>query len=123
MRLSDIKGERALDVLADILEPAAVIMTDKEFLAHARGGSKLKAAQVVIRNHKKEIIAIMARLNGVEPENYEFNLISLPVQVIQLLNDPEAMILFQLQGQNGANGSSGSATENTEETEQTQDIS
>lgn len=116
MKLSDIKGEQALDVLADILEPAAEIMQDKEFLAHARGGSKLKAARVAIKNHKKAIITIMALLNGTTAEEYEFNLISLPVQVIQLLNDPEAMILFQLQGQNVVVDNSGSATETTTET-------
>ena len=33
MKLSDIKGERALDVLADMIEPVAEIMGDKEIAA------------------------------------------------------------------------------------------
>lgn len=117
MKLTDIKGEQALDVLADILEPAAEIMSDKEFLAHARGGSKLKAARVAIKNHKTAIITIMALLNGKTVDEYEFNLLSLPLEVLQLLNDPDAMVLFQLQGLNVDAGRFGSATEDTQEAE------
>lgn len=115
MKLSDIKGEQALDVLADILEPASEIIADKEFLAHARGGNKIKAVRVAIKNHKKEIITIMAILNGTTPDKYEFNLVTLPVQVLQLLNDPEMMILFHLQGQIEESVNSGSATDDTQD--------
>lgn len=112
MKLSDLKGEAALDALAEMLEPASEIMTDAEFIRNIREGDRMTAAKVAIKNHKKAIIAIMAATEGVKPEDYEVNLLTLPMKLIEILNDPEITGLFQSQGQTKT--FSGSATENTE---------
>lgn len=112
MKLSDLKGEAALDALADIIEPAAEIMTDNHFVKCIRDDNRTKAIQLVLRNHKKSIIAILAAINGVKPDEYEVNLLSLPKTLLEVFNDPEIISLFQSQGQTVT--SSGSAMENIE---------
>lgn len=95
MKLSDLKGEAALDALADMIEPASEIMTDTKFVQFIREGNKLKAVQYAIKNHKKAIIAIMAASEGSSPDEYEINLVSLPKKLLEVFNDPEIVDLFQ----------------------------
>jgi hypothetical protein len=114
MKLSDIKGETALDALADLIEPAAEIMTDEQFVKCIRNNNRVKAVKIVLKNHKQAIITIMAVLDGKKPEEYEVNILTLPAKLLEVLNDPDVMNLFQLQG---TVTSSGSAMENTEDEE------
>ena len=120
MKLSDYKGEEALDVLADIIEPLANIITDEEIQALAKDDKTPILAMVkpAIKNHKKDLIEVLARLENVSVEEYRetMNLITLPKQVLELLNDPEVQDLFFSQEQSGVTSltSSSSATENTE---------
>ena len=116
MKLSEIKGEQAIDVLADILEPAAEIVSDKEVTAHYQAGNTIKAVKSALKNHKKAVIDILAYTEGEDPETYKPNALSLPAKLLEILNDPEIMNLFQLQGQEILT-SSGSATVNTGENE------
>ena len=125
MRLSDYKGEEALDVLADIIEPLTYILSDDEIQQLQKSEVPqpiIKFVKPAIKNHKKELIQILARLNNEAPEEYEqkVNLITLPMQVLELINDPEIQSLFQSQSQIQLTplASSGSVTENTEAEEQ-----
>lgn len=115
MKLSDLKGEAALDALADIIDPAVEIISDVHFSKCINDGNRLKAVQIVLRNHKKAVIEIMAACEGKKPEEYEVNLLSLPKKLLEVLNDPDVISLFQPQGQTQT--SSGSAMENTEANE------
>ena len=100
MRLSDIKNEQALDTLAEIMEPAAEILADEEVRTIYKGGQpKLKLAVYIIKNHKKSVIEILARLDGENPDEYEFSLLTLPKKVLELLSDPGLADLFTSQGQ------------------------
>lgn len=94
MKLSEIKNEEALDVLAEIIEPASTIISDEEVKRIFKTEPKLKLVSYICKQYKKEIIEIMARLDGAEPENYSFNLITLPKKVLELLNDEELKDLF-----------------------------
>lgn len=115
MRLSEIEGEQALDVLADIIDPIAEIATDEKVQnIYNSGEPKIMIAKEMLKNHKKAVIQIMAALDGEDPETYRFTLTSLPAKVMDILNDPELEQLFQSQGQMKDKPSSGSATENTE---------
>lgn len=110
MRLSDIKGERTIDVIAEIIEPIAEIasdpkaselfgrrplpegMTAKEFaLKRISSG-----APALLKDHKKSIIAILAAINGIEPEEYTETLgfIKLLKDVSELLTDDVFVGLF-----------------------------
>ena len=117
MKLSDFEGEQAIDVLADLLEPASEIMTDKAFVSTFQNGDRLKALKYVLKEHKKAVIEILAITEGVDPATYKPKVLSLPAKLLEIFNDPEIMGLFQSQGQKDKT-SSGSATVNIEANEQ-----
>ena len=113
MKLSEIKGEAALDALADLIEPVSEIITDAEFVRLARSDApKMTLVKTAIKSHKKAIIEILAVLDGKDPETYEVSILTLPMKLLEVFNDPEVISLFQSQGQEQT--SSGSAMENTE---------
>lgn len=115
MKLTDLEGEKALEVLADLLDPASEIFSDPDVVAVIRGtDQKLKWTQAMLRKQPKAIIKILAILDEQDPETYKVNLLTLPVKVLNLLNSPEMASLFPSQGQTKENASSGSALENIE---------
>ena len=108
-------NEEKLDLFADLLEPVGEILSDNALGEMVKTKQKpLKAAKHAIKNHKSAVIEILALLEGVEPEEYEVNLLQLPIKLMNFINNPEVQELFTLQGQNGGLAFSGSATENTE---------
>ena len=111
MKLSEYQGEAALDLLADLIEPAGEIMSDKE-IGEVFKENRLKAIGLAIKNHKKAVMQILAVLDGVPVEEYKCNVFSLPVKILEILNDPALIQLFTYQGQTGDANSSGSASEN-----------
>ena len=127
MKLSDIKGERTLDVIADIIDPIANIAEDEEasnlfrkerlpegttkksfLLQRAR-----KAVPALLKGHKGDIIAILSAIEGTTAEEYtaSLNLVKLTKDAIDLITDEAFMTLF-ISAQSGT--SSGSAPESTE---------
>ena len=114
MKLSEYQGEAALDILADLIEPAGEIMSDKE-IGEVFKENRFKAIGLAIKNHKKSVMQIMATIDGVPVEEYKCNVFTLPATILELLNDSELIQLFTYQGQTGDANSSGSASENTEE--------
>lgn len=99
MRLSEIKNEAAIDVLVEILDPASEIIGDSEFQKAINAkANNMEIAKIVLKNHKKAVIAILAALDGKKPEEYEVGVLSLPVKILEILNDPELVSLFTLQG-------------------------
>lgn len=121
MRLSDFKGEEAIDVLADIIEPLTSIINDSEIKKMAKQEKRpaaVKFLKPMLKNHKSELIEVLAILNRKPVEEFkdEMTLVNLPVMVLDLINDPEVQKLFRSQGQKTVTplASSGSATENTE---------
>jgi hypothetical protein len=120
MRLSDFKGEEAIDVLADIIEPLTYILADEEIqtLSQQKNVPTLKYVKPMLKNHKAEVIEVLARLENKSVEEYKesLNLITLPMQVLELINDPEVQNLFPSQEQSQLTplASSSPAMENTE---------
>lgn len=114
MKLSDYKGEEALDLIVELLDPITKIMSDKQVAEAYQKVSKLEAIKIAIKNHKTEVIEILAILDGEDPEQYEVNIFTLPVKILEILNDPELIKLFGSQGQTGGAKSSGSVLENIE---------
>lgn len=106
MKLSELKGEAALDVLAELIEPAVEIMQDKELKAALEAKEMAKGIKIAIKNHKKAVIHMMAIVDGEDPETYQPGVLDLPVKLLNLLNDPDVMGLFRLpQGQENQFGS------------------
>jgi hypothetical protein len=117
MKLSEYKGEQALDMLADLIEPATAIMADPEIARLTRAKiPAIKIVKVAIKNHKREVLEIMATLDGADPKDYaeKVNLFTLPAKLLEIINDPDLMSLFTLQGQSKDETNSGSASENIE---------
>ena len=126
MKLSDIKGERTLDVIADIVIPVANIAEDKEA---AEMFSRKKAPKgedprafllsrirrslpSLLKGHKKDVIAILAAIEGVAPEVYAegLDLMKLTSDCFELFTD-EALIALFISAQ--SEKQSGSAPVNT----------
>lgn len=127
MRLSDIKGERTLDVIADIIDPIANIAEDeaasalfkREKLPEGMAAKKFllqrakKAVPALLKGHKGDIIAILSTIEGTTPEEYAgtLNLVKLMKDTVDLLSDEAFTELF-ISAQ--TEGISGSAQETTE---------
>lgn len=101
MKLSEIKGEKALDAMADLLEPLSLIFADPEIQRSVKNDEpKMILVKKILKTHKKEAIQIMAILDGETPETYEISLLKIPLKLLEIINDPEVQSLFTYQGQN-----------------------
>ena len=60
-----------LDLFADLIEPAGAIIADKEWAQKWQDGDRAGAIKAAIKGHKREIVEILARIDGVEPEEYQ----------------------------------------------------
>lgn len=110
MKLSEIKGERVFDVIADIIDPVATIAADEEamllfsakdkpedmtqweyFVQRAR-----KAVPVLMRRYKTELCTILATTQGVTTEEYVegLNVPKLFADVLDLITDSEFVTFF-----------------------------
>lgn len=122
--LSDYKGEEAIEVIADLLPPIVEMCQDPDFVAMAKDDGlklkKMKLVQYILKNHAKRIIEIFAVLDREDPTEYadKVNLVTLPLKLMGLFNDPEFSELFQSQGQTGDAKSFGSVSENTADQKQ-----
>lgn len=118
MKLSDYKGEDALDLLADIVEPAMEIISDKRISEAAKSKmSRGALVKLIIKNHKRSILTLMARVSGVDPETYNPDLFTLTADLMELISDEAFTELFQSQGQKLPDLHSGPATEAIQESE------
>lgn len=128
MRLSDIKGERTLEVIAEITDPLCNIAEDAEATAMFRrekvpegmNAKKFLVSRIrkgipaMLKTHKGDIITILAAIEGVTKEEYaeSLNLVRLTKDAIDLLTDEAFGELFtSAQTEN----TSGSVRENTED--------
>ena len=110
MKLSEIKGERVFDVIAEVIDPIVSIAQDKEaaelfapkekpedmepwdfFLTRIK-----KSLPKLLRDHKEEFVTIMAAVNDTTPEKYKKNmtLATLLNDVVELVTDREFVSFF-----------------------------
>lgn len=120
MKLSDIKGEKALDVLAEMIEPATEILTDPDIKsAFENKETKLfSVVKMMIKRHKRAVIEMLAALDGEEPNDEYVNkigLLTLPKKLMELLQDENLGAVLPLSDQMKESESSGLATVNTVE--------
>lgn len=103
MKLSDVKGDRVLDVIADVIDPIANIAQDKDVAAmfkreavpegmEARdffADRMRKGMPALLKGHKHDVIAILAAIEGVTPEKYTdtLNLAKLFTDAVELVTD------------------------------------
>lgn len=112
MRSLDLSNEESLDLFADLLEPVAEIIGDKE-VKKAYKKKRISAVKVAIKKHKQAVLEILALLDGEDPESYHVDVLTLPVMAIELLNGPMVQKLFMSLAQKTQNNVSGPATDDT----------
>jgi hypothetical protein len=95
MKLSDYKNEDAVEVIADIIEPLSVIFTDEEIKNEK---NRMKAIAKALKKYKKEVIQILARIDGVPVDEYECNALTLPIKVLEVMNDKEVQDFLESLG-------------------------
>ena len=123
MKITEYRGEDAIDLLADILEPVGEIIGDPEvekiFQGFQKSSFNRELIKHVLKNHKRALIEIMARLDNEPVEQYrkKVNIFTLPKKALELLDDEELISFFVSQGLKTGNEFSGSAMENIVETE------
>ena len=112
MKLSEIKGEKALDIIADLIDPITNLVQDKKFKATVDKGNQKEVVKFILREHPKDILTVLALVNEEDPATFQPSLVQLPKMVLDLMSDPDIMSLFKSQGQNEQSANFGSATEN-----------
>lgn len=117
MKISEITGRDAIEVMADILDPITKIMADEAISNAFKHKTRIEAISLMLKSYADEVIIILARLDNADPKDYEVKLTTLPRKLIELLEDPDINDLFTSQAQNEEQDSFGSATESIEETE------
>lgn len=114
-RLSDYKGEEAIELLVDLMDEFYEILKDEKLKEYAKG-PKIKFASEILKTHKKEVSNILLRI-----DNTPLNGLNILTRIVDVMNEitesPELMSFFGAQGQKEEEESSGSATENTKEKE------
>lgn len=104
MGLADIKGEKCLDVFADVMGPLMSIAADPEAMAFFkvhevpdgmdettyRAGLMKDYLPALIKAHKTDFVEILAAVNGQEPKEYakELTVMSLFRDIMGLFTDP-----------------------------------
>lgn len=116
-KLSDIKGEEAIEVLSEIVEPLFSIFSDAEVQEIVKAKKPyVLAVKPALKGHKKEVLHIMATLEGKPDAEYAPNLLELPAMLIDFFNDPEVQTVLGSLFTSGSQelASTGSAPENIE---------
>lgn len=122
MRLSDVKGERTLEVVAELVGPIASLAASKdvqELMTPKRKPKGMTAEQFmlgrikdalpgIIRSHRSDIIAILAAVGDKTPEEYAQNMTlpSLLSDVMDLITDDAFTAFLASPSTTGADGQS-----------------
>lgn len=129
MKLSDVKGERVFDVIADIIDPIASIASDETASAMFRrekcpegmtaaqfvAERVRKSAPVLLKTYKHDIVTILSAIEGTDPKEYadSLNLAKLLRDAAELLTDSTFLELFTSAQSKKTGTPSGSARANT----------
>lgn len=112
-RLSDYKGEEAIELWADLLDPVTALLANPE-VKKASKGSLFGVAQAMMKASPKAVEEILLRVDDTPIDG-----LTIPFRMLSLLNEMnenEALRGFfsSAEQEKTAEESSGSATENTE---------
>lgn len=112
-RLSDYKGEEAIELWADLLDPVTALLANPN-VKKATKGSMLDIAKTLMKESPKAVEEILLRVDDTPVDG-----LTIPFRILNLLNEMnenEALRGFfsSAEQEKTAEESSGSATENTE---------
>lgn len=117
MKISEFKGENAIEFIGDIIEPVSKIFSDEIVRGFFSKNADNKSAIVkhICKEYATEAIEVLAAMQGITPEEYEGNPFTIMMQVFEIMNDPDLLSVFTLSEQKTASTSFGSASTNSED--------
>ncbi len=105
MKLGEIKGDRAVEVIADLIAPIANIAQDfpnyKIFKSDKKEGEDDRDMTIrvfkekvpeLLKSHKKDVLDILCTIN--EQEAQDLSVVDIIKGVIELTNDQDFLNLF-----------------------------
>ena len=105
MKLSEFKGERAIEVIADLIAPITNIAIDNEnlklFRAEKHEGETDRDASIrdfkekipnLLKSHKKDVLNILCAMNDKKPD--ELSIADIVGGALELANDEDFVSLF-----------------------------
>lgn len=104
MKLSELKGERAVEVIADVIAPITNIALDDKlqlFSAEKQEGETKREAAVrdfkvkipnLLKTHKADILAILCVINDVKAD--DLSVVDIIGGIMELLQDQDFVSLF-----------------------------
>lgn len=113
MKFGELKNERAIEALADMFDPIVEIASDDDVKSAARSNNRILTVKLILKKHARAVFEMMAVSEGVSVDEYECDIVTLPVKLLELLNRPEFSFLFPSQSQKTDEVFSGSAMEST----------
>lgn len=116
MKLLEVTGAEAFEMMADLFDPITDIASDAEILKCIQTNQKVKAIKFALKNHSKAMAQIMAICEGVPLDEYNKSLPEMMKDVLTVMNHPVVADLFTSQAQKEET-STGSAMESTEASE------
>lgn len=133
-KITDFKGDESFDFIADIAEPAGVILSDKDVRDvlfpnknenknenenETRSQKAFKCASIICRKYKREAAEILAVVNETTPDNLNLNPIEIIAQTGLLLTEimTESTSFFMSLAPKTELTSSGLPSENTPESD------
>lgn len=117
MKISEFKGENAIEFIGDIIEPVSKIFSDEIVRRFFSKNADNKSAIVkhICKEYATEAIEVLAAMQGITPEEYEGNPFTIMMQVFEIMNDPDLLSVFTSSEQKTASTSFGSASTNSED--------
>lgn len=114
-KLSDYKGDEAIELWADLLEPLNAILGDDTVRTTIQSGkSKMMIAKDILKTHKKEAVDILLRIDP-EPINGLNIILRLVALIADIGQNDEIKSFFGYAGQEQTESeSSGFVMVNTE---------
>ena len=111
--LTEIKGDAALDMIADLIDPITEITSDEDVKNAYRDGNKAQAIKVSIKNHKQAVKSILAVLEEKDADEYQPSIADMIYGIQKILLDETLKSLFTLPNQNQEEDTFGSVSEST----------
>ncbi len=107
-KLSDYKGDDAIELWVDLLDPLTAILTDDEIRKIVtRGENKIVIAKTLLKNHKSDVVEVMTRI---DPEPLDgLNIITRLIALITEIGQNEEIKSFfgyaeEVKTEKGASG-------------------
>ena len=105
MKLGELKGERAIEVIADLIAPIANIAEDQKnlklFMPEKKDGETERETAVrefkekipmLLKTHKADVLSILSTLNDVDPK--DLSLLDIIKGLVELVDDQDFLSLF-----------------------------